>query len=363
MLGTAAHVGPSTSSLLECPRWLLAQSITMLPRNRRLELAIANAGWLDAWFGLNTPGIDPVAWAQTAGGAQASFAVTYVPLSPAAQAAAPYVQPPATLAGSLRQTLLNGSFVSPYLSDQAYAFDFAANGGAVVASVGAVASTCVANCPQPAGLASPPPPPVTAGGQPTAVPSGQPAGTARPSASPTMQPAAAPTARSPPPPPPAGTAAPTAKSPPQGGAPTATVPTATPTAAPTVTPTANSANTPTPAPTSAPGGAPTAPTAAVDSASSSLPPPPASQQPAPTTAPTSAYPTPWVLQPTYAQDTGIATAVLAPQLVFSLAFDKLGVSGSGAAVTVQDGAGDAPLDMRMFDLWYGIPGSFSLSDP
>jgi hypothetical protein len=28
----------------------------------RLELALADAAWLDNWFGINTPGIEDLAW-------------------------------------------------------------------------------------------------------------------------------------------------------------------------------------------------------------------------------------------------------------------------------------------------------------
>lgn len=39
------------------------------------------AGWLDVWFGIDTPRIDPVSWTQTAGGAQILMTVTYLPLT------------------------------------------------------------------------------------------------------------------------------------------------------------------------------------------------------------------------------------------------------------------------------------------
>ena len=41
--------------------------LTLLPR--RLELALADAAWLDMWFGVNTPGIEDLAWFPDASGA------------------------------------------------------------------------------------------------------------------------------------------------------------------------------------------------------------------------------------------------------------------------------------------------------
>lgn len=129
--------------------------------NSRLEIALANAGWLDAWFGANTAGIEPLAWWTPAGGvgARATFAVTYTPLSASAQGAAPYQQPPAVLVQYLRQTLQNGTFFSVYLKEQAYYYNLWAHGGALLASLGNAVDVCVANCPTPPGQSLPPAPP------------------------------------------------------------------------------------------------------------------------------------------------------------------------------------------------------------
>ena len=35
----------------------------------RLELALADVAWLDMWFGINTPGIEDLAWFPDASGA------------------------------------------------------------------------------------------------------------------------------------------------------------------------------------------------------------------------------------------------------------------------------------------------------
>lgn len=36
---------------------------------RRLELALADVAWLDNWFGINTPGIEDLAWFPDSSGA------------------------------------------------------------------------------------------------------------------------------------------------------------------------------------------------------------------------------------------------------------------------------------------------------
>lgn len=47
----------------------------------RLEIAVQEAGWIDVWFGINTPRIDAASWTQTAGGAQLFMTATYLPLT------------------------------------------------------------------------------------------------------------------------------------------------------------------------------------------------------------------------------------------------------------------------------------------
>jgi hypothetical protein len=46
---------------------------------------VADAGWIDVWFGINTPRIDAVSWIQTASGAQLLMFATYLPLTRASQ--------------------------------------------------------------------------------------------------------------------------------------------------------------------------------------------------------------------------------------------------------------------------------------